>query len=113
MFGAHPSCEGHCVASGTQRILFCYDATLDVKCRVTPPGAVPGLAEGSQQAAAGCGGGGSLRDLERFGVLEQLWLPWPSGVGPEGPGAGEAALSPHGGHRALLHGPQCLAETGR
>lgn len=71
----------------------------------------PGVSRGHGQQAAAGGGGGSLLDLEHFGVLEQLWLPGPSGMDPVCRGAGEAALSPHGGHRTLLHGSQCLAET--
>lgn len=54
MFGAQPSCEGHCVASGTQRILFCYGAKLDLKC--TEEHLLEwllGLAEGT---SAGCSG---------------------------------------------------------
>lgn len=79
--------------------------------RGPPPGAVPGVSRGhSQQAAAG-DGDSFLLDLERFGVLEQLWPSWPSGMGPMYRGTGEAALSPHSGHRTLLHGSQCLAET--
>lgn len=56
--------------------------------------------------------GGLLLDLECFGVLEQLWLSWPSGVDDVCLGTCEAALSPHSGYRTFLHGFQCLAETG-
>lgn len=58
----------------------------------------------SRRAAAVCGGAGSCLHLECFGVFEQLWLSWPSGVDDVCLGTGEAALGPHSGHRTFLHG---------
>lgn len=67
----HDSCEGYCVAKGTQCALFCYESKLNLKHRITRQESGPWARTCPGQQAAAVYGGGWLPS-----ALRVLWGSW-------------------------------------